>query len=205
MKIVEFIKSRISSVNVTTSNQKMDSMQRLQEEKQLLEQKIAQVNSSPHILMSNLPQSDCKLLLKPDSHEYYLFAMYQHTIIPLPGNNIRDILTQDGLTLYEQVLQKVKDGLFKDTFFEHKIQKGQSGRWFALENSPWFGKSEYCEKGIVGAFCTWQNSYVHGLAEKQGMISTSPCIFLMESSNIQDGWCYTKSGSLYKLTYQKKE
>ena len=169
------------------------------EENNLLTKKIAEINSSPHLLVTNTHQSEYKSLLKSESHEYYLFSMLQCTISPLPGNDIKCVLSKKGLELYEEVSKKVKDGLFKDTFLEHQLEKGNSGPWFALENSPWFGKSKYIEDGFVGSFNSWNNTHIHGVSEKQGRISTSTCIFVINSTSDEEGWCYTKSGSLYKL------
>ena len=170
-------------------------------EQQLIEEKINKFKENTHILITETSTSNFKQLLKSDSKEYFLFAFSQCTISPLPGNNLNDILSEKGHELYNQVLKKVKDCVFKDTISNYSIQNIESGKWFALENSPWFDKCKPYGDGITGTFHSWQNIQIKGFAEKHAFsfINTSSCVFFVEATDNDDGWCYTKSGSLYKL------
>ena len=172
---------------------------RIVQENKLLEEKFNQLATCSHVLFTKTSQSDFKQFLKSDSEEYFRFALNQCTILPQPGNNLMDILTEKGQDLYNQILQKVKGRLFKDTISEYTIQHGESGKWFALENSPWFDKCKPFGNGITGTFHSWQNVQINGFAEKQGRITTSSCVFFVQATESEDGWCYTKSGSLYNL------
>lgn len=169
----------------------------------VIQETINRLNSHPNVLCSNIDLSniDYKQLLKEDSHEYYLFAFQQYTIKPLPGNVLNDVLSSKGVELFNSIVQKVKDRAFKDSFLTYEVCMDRSGNWFAAESSPWYGKSEYWEDGILGAFVTWNNNFINGNSEKQGAICTSTCIFIVEPTETEDGWCYTKSGSLYKLKF----
>lgn len=171
------------------------------QEKTLIQEKVNEVNSSQYVaFLSSITISDYKQLLKNDTHEYYLFASNQCTIYPLPQNKLKNILSSQGLALLEDILRKVKCKEFKDSALDYSICPQNSGYWMALKNSRWFGVSTYWEAGIEGSLNTFFNKCIEGRFEKaDNRLTTSPCVFIVEASEFEDGWCYTKSGSLYKL------
>lgn len=134
-----------------------------------------------------------KELLKPNTKEMYETCEWQHTVWPLDGHGLSDVLNDDGVTLYAKVLVKVNQHQFKDTISDYQIDYKHSGMWVADKSSPFHDESEQCN----GCLNSFNNKAIVGISKTHSKyITTSPCIF------ITPNWCYTKSGSLYKLENQ---
>lgn len=155
-------------------------------------------------------------LLKSDSQEYYMFSSFQKTIIPInneseridtSSSSLEKILSDKGLIIYEHAKTLADMNDFKDEFIEYRFDRSNSGSWFGDENSFWYDKQTMYEKGTKGSFNTWNNINIIGKTKHSGekFVTTSPCVFIIhecneEEGNEEKGWCYTFSGSLYKLS-----
>lgn len=143
-------------------------------------------------------------LLRKDCKEYYHVSMSQHTVRPLypPEAPIESILSEEGLKKYKFISSRIKQSIelspsslcneiFKDEFVEYSFNATASGSWFANKDSQYYD-SNYLQ-GILNC---WNDICISGWTNKHPKgLSTSPVIFINE----KDGWCITKSGSLYKL------
>jgi hypothetical protein len=130
-----------------------------------------------------------KELLKPNTREIYEACEWQYTILPLDENKLSDILNDYGVKFYANVMLSVNAKEFKDTIYNPQFANKHSGMWIADKSSP-YHKDDEC----LGCLNSWTNVVVSGRSEVHDKdIVTSPCIF------ITSDWCYTRSGSLYKL------
>ena len=129
-------------------------------------------------------------LLKENCLEYFLCSIDQITTKPHnKKTNYKDILNKEGLKIYEKICEKIKKKEFKDEISIKEIYTHQSGTWCADEESPFYNKND--NKMILN---TYNNcSFIGVLKEKEIITST----ILMY--NIDENWCFTISGSLYKL------
>ena len=173
---------------------------------------IDRVNEQENKILDDLKDCDSLLIvpqllkespfaeryLKKDTFEYYLVANQQYSIYPVEWNNtvpkLEDILNKDGLRLLIYVQMNVAKNNFKDTILNFNVDPSQSGRWYDTPESSY---SSFYNKGNIG--CTlnsWKNMVITGKSEASNeRITTSPCIFI----NQDEGWCFTLSGSLYRL------
>lgn len=139
---------------------------------------------------------DAHKLLKPDSEEYFRVAAQQISVYPLEGSGrtYADILSAEGMELFQQAQQRYDRNDIKDTATRYSIRHERSGSWFKPENSQFKWVNYQDEGEINGILNTWSNLTILGEMEnmKCGM-TTSCCVF------ITDEWCLTKSGSIYKL------
>lgn len=132
-----------------------------------------------------------KELLKPGTKEMYETCELQHTVYSIDGNKLSSILNDAGVQLYATVLVKVNNQEFKDTISDYRLIERHSGMWVADQNSPFHDTSE---EGCNGCLNSWNNRAIHGyLTSMSKYVTTSPCIFITQD------WCYTTSGSLYRL------
>jgi hypothetical protein len=151
--------------------------------------------------------TDYRNFLKPETQEYYLFSSYQYTVKALPGNNLKDILSQEGLKLFDELNQQVhREEVVKHPLLNYKLSHSNSGPWESDQNSLWYSSPNNFEPEIRGILNTFNNVCVQGNVAfvdsrwKIGeIVTTSPCVFIVEPTATEDGWCYTKSGSLYVL------
>jgi len=152
----------------------------------------------PNIALSVNPTStnEAHILLKPDSEEYFRVASQQISVYPLPGSGrtYADILSAQGLALFQEAQRRYQENDVKDKAIRYSIQNEHSGSWFKPQDSP-FSWINYEDEGeIKGMFNTRLNMCITGEMEKaKRMMTTSICVF------ITDEWCLTKSGSVYKL------
>jgi hypothetical protein len=150
-------------------------------------------------------------MLKSDSQEYYMFSSFQKTIVPINNeednidtkvSSLENILSDKGMIVFEHAKTLAEMNHFKDEFIEYRFDRSNSGSWFGDEDSVWFDKQTLYEKGTKGSFNTWNNINIIGKTIKSGdkFISTSPCVFIVNGTKGNKGWCYTSSGSLYSLS-----
>lgn len=138
-------------------------------------------------------------LLEPTTKEMYGCCESQYTILLCEGNTLEDVLNKRGMELLQKVREKVKLSQFKDTISSYTVINSRCGMWVANKQSKYYDPSE----GIEGYLCGWNNRKISGQSKHQGGIITSTCIFIDESGTDGCKWCYTYSGSLYKI--QNKE
>lgn len=135
-------------------------------------------------------------LLKEDTEERYNACEAQYTIILEKDNRLEDVLNEQGLRLYLAVLRKVEAQEFKNVLVPYAVEFGHSGMWHCNKKSPFFDAKE----GVCAFLNTFRNKLVVGyVKEMNKILSTSACIFVTEE------WCYTRSGSLYKLEGEQTE
>ncbi len=159
-------------------------------------------------------------LIKPGTLEMYEVCECQYSVFnlykyPKGGKTLVEILNYIGQKLYEFVLEKVAKNEFTDELTDYVMTYENSGMWHANEMSEYFDPSNEM-KGCLNSF---NNRHITGFSKKNNnMMTTSACIFIMnggenggvndeENDEENDGvndrdikWCFTKSGSLYKLT-----
>lgn len=140
--------------------------------------------------------------VKPDTKEYYYITSDQITI---PYNSLNEsyetILSEKGLELLQNIKEKVEKGEFKDTFVKYRVDLENSGSWFGNASSPFYNPTD-CK----GCLNSWGNIVIRGYTQElldnlhgnnpsysDLTMKTSPVVFYTNQ------WCYTKSGSLYKL------
>lgn len=104
-----------------------------------------------------------------------------------------------GQGVYDDILKKVENREFKDTFISCSVDYSNSGSWFSDQNSKWYNKYENIEENCAGAFNTFYNICITGKLVNDKYCTTSPCIFYCLPTAESDGWCFTKSCSLYCL------
>ena len=152
---------------------------------------------SPHPLVVDPadPQiNDAHKLLKPDSEEYFRVASQQISVYPGSGRTYADILSDEGMILFQEAQQRYDRNDIKDTATRYSIQDERSGSWFKPKNSHFKWVNYQDEGEIQGMFNTWSNNIILGEMENMKCVmQTSCCVF------ITDEWCLTKSGSIYKL------
>lgn len=136
-------------------------------------------------------------LLKKGTREFYEACEMQYTL-PIDThmtNDIRDILNEKGLALYNDVLEKVNRKEFKDTYSKYFVDSYNSGMWHANKDSPFFDQAE----NVVCCLNTFRNRKIQGLNQRVNKVFTTSCCIFYKDSTDDDGWCYTASGSLYRL------
>ncbi|QKF93575.1 hypothetical protein QKU48_gp0117 [Fadolivirus algeromassiliense] len=138
--------------------------------------------------------------VKSDTEAYYNISSDQVTIPKFYGT-YEEILNEDGLTLLQSVKEKVAKGEFKDTFVKYKLERENSGSWFANQSSQFYDPS-----AMKGCFNSFYNVVICGYTQElldtlDGELFTRGTKFMQTSSILfyTDEWAYTKSGSLYKL------
>ena len=156
---------------------------------------VDHMNKHDHLLILTNPSDPnhtTSKLLKKDSLEYYKLCLFQVTIQPEnPDTPLKDILSEYGLMVYEYACNLAKIGA-KDEFMEYTLEQSNSGAWFTDKESPYFDPDE------CGFFNSFKNIIVVGKTKntkEDQFTTTSPCIFV----NKEEGWCYTRSGNIYKL------
>jgi hypothetical protein len=144
----------------------------------------------------NNTQENAFTWIKPTTKQYYELPIGAITVQPINHESLSD----RGLDLYQQCLDRVKQNNFKDEIAEYYVEAQPSGSWFADEESP-----HYDPNGIRGMMNTFQNYNVIGMTTSGGPIQTSTCVFIKTDPDdgVGTGWCLTRSGSLYKLHTQK--
>lgn len=133
-------------------------------------------------------------LYERNSIEWYYSGSNQSFI------NVKSLgaLNEKGRKLYDDVLLKVQNQDYKNEFVKFYTQRELSGSWYADPTSTFYDITNKNnpmtdQESISGLINTWNNVCVIGTVANGESLTTSPCIF------ISDKWCYTSSGSLYKL------
>lgn len=128
-----------------------------------------------------------RALLNKSSKEYYNASNYQHTIHI--QNNNTSILNNEGLSLYNNIQEKINANNFNNTIIDYMVMHTESGMWINDNNS-----NHYDITRAIAELNTLNNVKIYGMnKEKNEPILTSTIIMYSEL------WCYTLSGSLYKL------
>lgn len=179
------------------------------------------LNASGVVLMSEIIPRDLSgvpialELLKDGSIEKFEACEQQYTIsIPKNSNSffrniteyitesekILDILNDKGKEIYNLILEKVERKEFKDTFTKYAYTSNHSGAWFPDKKSKFYDT----EESINAYLNTFKNVTIVGNSVEKGPIQTSVILFfkdsIVENGEIKEyGWCYSKSGSLYRL------
>jgi len=142
--------------------------------------------------------------VNPDTHEHYHFSLGQYTLYPT--DKYLPLLTDKGKQLYETVMTKVRNGEYKGEIVEYSLNWDRSGPWFAKPESRFYGtaKTPDSDSTIQGCYNCRDNITITGKTADGKPITTSCCIFIcdqegQEGQTSQANWCYTLSGSLYKL------
>jgi len=143
-------------------------------------------------------QSLSHAYVKTDTESYYGLCSEQVTIPKDENNSYESILNEEGLREFNRVQELVANNAFKNTFVKYRLARGNSGTWFNDKTSSFY-KPEY-----YSALNTFSNVLIEGVLQDMSdeeissdkVLTTSPVIFYT------DNWCYTRSGSLYKLEGQ---
>lgn len=137
--------------------------------------------------------------------QYTIYKENEEGIIVTTPSEIMDILNEDGKDIYNLVLKKVEEGIYKDVFTKYSILREHSGVWIANKDPEYEQYAKHLE-GVNATLNSFRNIRITGLSESlQKVIDTSVCLFFNRSkiddneNIIEDGWCLTRSGSLYKL------
>ena len=159
------------------------------------------LSNSPHVLCTQHLIEDGepipKYFLKPDSEEFYWCSNYQFSIHPKNNNKLSDVLNEDGKVLYNNIRKLVLSSIPQKTIDVYTLEYVNSGSWFADQTSKYYLNAN---DKIKGAFNSFDNISIKGrIIGTKTWINTSPCIFV----NIEEGWCFTKNGSIYKLLEHK--
>lgn len=131
---------------------------------------------------------NAKKYLNEPSKEYYLTSNGQKTIYLSEPNN-PNMLNANGIKIYNEIQDKIKNNQYNETITNYAIMPSPSGMWINDANSDY-----YDPRQPTAVLNTFNNVVIYGV--KKGtheVILTS--IIQMYSSE----WCYTLSGSLYKL------
>ncbi len=159
-----------------------------------------------------------KDLIKPDTPEYFHTAFCQHSCLQLEMissydsdlpeeeegsltenllqtlTNVRqypEFLNEDGMKIFQEAQDRYNQGETKDTISNVGLRFVRAGMWVADKESKYFKPD-----GIGGIMCSWKNVIVIGKRESDSVdIQTSVVVFLTSE------WCYTVSGSIYKLQF----
>ena len=127
--------------------------------------------------------------VKDTSKFYFQSTSGQRTIYSTEDEKLEEILNKEGIELYQKVLKKVENEEYKDTLQSLNIIHQNPGIWVPNESSPHYNPKEHQRH-----YSDLSNLVVMGFAINKGSnITTSTLIFLTND------WCYTFSGSLYKL------
>lgn len=139
-------------------------------------------------------KNKAQLLTKEDTYEYYKIASHQITVAPwVKMEDLEDILSEEGLALYAEALEKVNIGDVKDHFDSYTILISNSGSWY-LDST-----SRHHRNTDVNMLNSFRNLCVVGIPTKiPNEVQTSPCVFYVHDENGK-GWCLTNSGSIYTL------
>ena len=135
--------------------------------------------------------------IRQDSEEYYFLSDGQYSLFPF--SRYESVLNEEGKELLDRVRRMVKEMSFKNEIHPYSRISEHSGGWRSDQLSPHYGKphpNTVPNDNIQGIWNTWNNVCIQGVASDNKPITTSACIFIFED----EGWCYTASGSLYKLT-----
>lgn len=137
----------------------------------------------------------CAQYVDKDSKEFYSLAADQVTI-PKRKGSYDLVLSTEGILKFRELSCRAINGPFTDTIQQYYLATDNSGPWFADKSSPHY------VHGSGGCLNSWNNVRITGWRYLNGIktpISTSCVLFYT------DTWCYTKSGSFYKLGEQVKE
>ena len=128
-----------------------------------------------------------RALLNKSGKEYYNASNYQYSI-HIQNNNI-NMLNSEGIILYNNIQKKINANNFTDTIINYMVMHTESGMWINDNNSDYYDITR-----AIAELNTSNNVKIYGMnKEKNEPILTSTVIMYSES------WCYTLSGSLYKL------
>lgn len=136
--------------------------------------------------------------VKPDTHEHYHFSLGQYTLYPT--DKFVPLLTDKGKSLLESVQKKVQNKEYKGEIVEYKLNWDRSGSWFAKPESEFYGtaRTPGSDPNLKGCYNCRDNITITGRTTDGKPITTSCCVFICDTEG-QENWCYTLSGSLYKL------
>lgn len=161
-----------------------------------LSPQVVMCKEVPGFIKSDKPFA--RELLTPGTKEMYNCCEWQYSIILCPGSTFEDVLNTRGMKMLRRAREMVKANQFNDTIYEYHTLFEASGLWTADQ------QSQYHSGKITASLCSLNNICVSGTSGKEhdakkNVISTSACVFINE----QEGWCYTQSGSLYKINKNK--
>lgn len=131
--------------------------------------------------------------LNSDTKEYYFLSVSQYTLYPI--EDYVSSLNVKGKLLYEYVKEQANNNNYKTEIVEYYLERENSGGWFCDPTSKFYNTENKLtdDPNIQGIFNTLNNIVIVGILSTGQPISTSCCVFICNE------WCYTSSGSLYKL------
>jgi hypothetical protein len=137
--------------------------------------------------------------IDPEAAEWYFSSSSQCYM----DKKALQVMNEKGKRKYEEVLALVRDKKFKNEFVTYRIDHERSGSWYANPMSKFFNMDHpMAEKGTLGMMNTWNNIVIAGTLLNGEKVVSSPCVFMSDDTTDNDNavkWCYTSSGSLYKL------
>lgn len=136
-----------------------------------------------------------KVCLNKDSKEYYMASNHQVTIF-IPDESKPDMLSQEGVKLFEVIKSKITNGEFSKVIVDYLPLYTESGMWINDIKSKYYVDNK---DKIVASLHSFDNVKIYGIVkDTQDIIVTSEV--LMYTTN----WCYTTGEKLYKLENKLK-
>lgn len=130
-----------------------------------------------------------------DTAEFYAMSHSQYTI-PQRNDSYEGVLNEKGLEYYEKVKKIVDEGNFTGTFTNARRTYVQSGFWGADSSSPF-----YDPEGPAACLNSFDNMCIEG--NLNGKTKQTSIVIFHGKFDKTTGWVFTKSGSLYKVEYER--
>ncbi len=150
------------------------------------------ININSKLFLLEIMEGSIREYLESDSKQHYYSSDEQKLL----GDPELAQLNDKGKQLYAEVLEKVKQSIFKCEIQDADVKNSRSGCWADNPVHPYYVNVEPIEVSI--RLCNMDNAYVSGVLNGFS-ISTSSLIFITKD------WVYTRSGSLYKINNYVKD
>ncbi len=121
------------------------------------------------------------------SKEYYNASNNQNTIY-ISNDNI-SMLNNEGLNLYNSIQQKINSNNFTNKITSYILMYTESGMWINDINSAYYDITRASVE-----LHTFNNIKIYGMNKDKNEPILSSIVIMYGLT-----WCYTTSGSLYKL------
>ena len=146
-----------------------------------------------HLIQGDQGPPFVEMFLEPESPEFFWRCSNQVSLYPTRSKSLFAILNDDGKELYQSIKDLYLKSEPKKTFQTYSVCPQESGNWFADKTSKFWN-----EDFGVASIHSFENRIVLGKTASGEWFTTSPCIFI----DTDEGWCFTRSGSFYKLETQ---
>lgn len=143
-----------------------------------------------------------------DTEHYAGISNDQYTVPRNDKGTYDGILNADGIKLYEETIEKVKNGQFKDILYCYFFDRANSGIHkpdLRFDSNPVTALNSFNNKVALGLTKQMQLDQINVPKDEQKYLSTSSIIIYGKHKDLygEFEWCLTRSGSLYKLVDKK--